>query len=318
MNAIDTMVDNKELREKYIERVDVLDKVKKLLLIPQLEMMTIRQVSDFYEVEYNTIHRYCQRHKDELESDGVITMNPRNIAKIFNGTLSAFKDCRQEHGKMILKIDDNTQIVIPNIGIRMFPKRAILRVGMLLRDSKIAQEVRAQLLNVVEQASPEMLTAEINKEQQLLNAIGEAFSTGDIMKFAEATMNLNSYKDRHIKAIEAQNAKLVSENEVLQPKADYCDKVLASKDAILPTQLAKLFGMSAQRFHKICKELGIMWKVGNQWVLYSKYDGLGYTKTKTYADAYGRTFSTTCFTNAGIKFIVDKFAKIGIVPNKEK
>lgn len=315
MNAIDTMVDNKELREKYIERVDVLDKVKKLLLIPQLEMMTARQVADFYEVDMHTIQICYQRNKKEIDSDGAIVKKPLDFAKISKGTGCDFS-FRKQAAVNIFEFD-GVQIVVSNKGLRCFPKRAVLRFGMLLRDSKIAQEVRTQLLNVVEQASPEMLTVEINKEQQLLNAIGEAFSTGDIMKFAEATMNLNSYKDRHIKAVEAQNAKLVSENEVLQPKADYCDKVLASKDAILPTQLAKLFGMSAQRFHKICKELGIMWKVGNQWVLYSKYDGLGYTKTKTYADAYGHTFSTTCFTNAGIKFIVDKFAKIGIVPNKE-
>lgn len=314
MNAIDTMVDNKELREKYIERVDVLDKVKKLLLIPQLEMMTTRQIADFYETDIEIVRKCYQRNKKEIDKDGMIVCKLLDFAQISNGTKCPL---RRQAAVNIFEFD-NTQIVIPNCGLRCFSKRAVLRFGMLLRDSKIAQEVRTQLLNVVEQASPEMLTAEINKEQQLLNAIGEAFSTGDIMKFAEATMNLNSYKDRHIKAIEAQNAKLVSENEVLQPKADYCDKVLASKDAILPTQLAKLFGMSAQRFHKICKELGIMWKVGNQWVLYSRYDGLGYTKTKTYADAYGRTFSTTCFTNAGIKFIVDKFAKIGIVPNKEK
>lgn len=35
---------------------------------------------------------------------------------------------------------------VPNVGIRLFPKRAVLRLGMLLRDSRVAQEVRTQLL----------------------------------------------------------------------------------------------------------------------------------------------------------------------------
>ena len=52
---IDNMVDNKEERQKYIDRVEVLEKVKKLFLIPQLDMMTARQIADFYEVEMNTI-----------------------------------------------------------------------------------------------------------------------------------------------------------------------------------------------------------------------------------------------------------------------
>lgn len=36
------ILDDKSIREKCIERTEVLDKVKKLLLIPQMECMTIR------------------------------------------------------------------------------------------------------------------------------------------------------------------------------------------------------------------------------------------------------------------------------------
>lgn len=43
------------------------------------------------------------------------------------------------------KIGD-TEVLINNRGIRCFSKRAILRIGMLLRDSEVAKEVRTQLL----------------------------------------------------------------------------------------------------------------------------------------------------------------------------
>lgn len=42
--------------------------------------------------------------------------------------------------------------MIPNRGIRCFSKRAVLRFGMLLRDSEVAKEVRTQLLNIKEEA----------------------------------------------------------------------------------------------------------------------------------------------------------------------
>lgn len=44
---VNTMVENKDLREQYISRVEVLDKVKALFLIPQLDMVTAKQIADF-------------------------------------------------------------------------------------------------------------------------------------------------------------------------------------------------------------------------------------------------------------------------------
>lgn len=49
-------------------------------------------------------------------------------------------------------------------GNGIFPKRAILRVGMLLRDSEVAKEVRTQLLNIEENTAAEVKTYEIDYE----------------------------------------------------------------------------------------------------------------------------------------------------------
>ena len=40
----ESMVDNHDLRNELIARTEVLDKVKKLLLIPEMNCMTIRSV----------------------------------------------------------------------------------------------------------------------------------------------------------------------------------------------------------------------------------------------------------------------------------
>lgn len=216
---IDNMVDNKEERQKYIDRVEVLEKVKKLFLIPQLDMMTARQIADFYEVDMHTIQICYQRNKKEIDSDGTIVKKSLDFAKISKDTGCDF---RQQAAVNILEFD-NVQIVIPNRGVRCFSKRAVLRFGMLLRDSKVAQEVRTQLLNVVEHTeseNPQALTAEIDNEQELLMEVARTFSSGDMMKFAEATMKLNAYKDRHIKAVEEKNAELTEKNETLAKDND--------------------------------------------------------------------------------------------------
>lgn len=105
--------------------------------------------------------------------------------------------------------------MIPNRGIRCFSKRAVLRFGMLLRDSEVAKEVRTQLLNVKEEAekvAPQILTKAIDNEKELLNNVALAWASGDMMKFAGATMALNQYKDRHINQLKEANATLHKEN----------------------------------------------------------------------------------------------------------
>ena len=54
-----------------------------------------------------------------------------------------------------------------NRGLKVFPQRAIPRIGMLLRDSDVAKEVRTQLLNIEEKASGETKTHDIDEEQRV-------------------------------------------------------------------------------------------------------------------------------------------------------
>lgn len=207
----ESMVDNHDLRNELIARTEVLDKVKKLLLIPEMNCMTIRQVADYYEVDIDTINRCCQRNRTEIVGDGVANKTP----KVFKDLLTE-QDVQlvQNRTNLVIQIDDNTRLEIPNRGIKCFSKRAILRIGMLLRDSKIAQEVRTQLLNIVEHTAeekPELLTQDIDDEEKLQAAIGKAFATGDIMEFATAAQAYTAFQRRHIDRIEASNKLLTAE-----------------------------------------------------------------------------------------------------------
>lgn len=210
----ESMVDNHDLRNELIARTEVLDKVKKLLLIPEMNCMTIRQVADYYEVDIDTIKRCCQRNRTEIEGDGVATKTPTIFKEILKGTSCTVKNFEQQNGKLVIQIDDNTRLEIPNRGIKCFSKRAVLRIGMLLRDSKIAQEVRTQLLNIVEHTAeekPELLTQDIDDEEKLQAAIGKAFATGDIMEFATAAQAYTAFQRRHIDRIETSNKLLTAE-----------------------------------------------------------------------------------------------------------
>lgn len=207
----ESMVDNHDLRNELIARTEVLDKVKKLLLIPEMNCMTIRQVADYYEVDIDTLKKCCKRNKDEIILDGVVTKTPRVFKDLLKGQDVPLV---QNQTNLVIQIDDNTRLEIPNRGIKCFSKRAVLRIGMLLRDSKIAQEVRTQLLNIVEHTAeekPELLTQDIDDEEKLQAAIGKAFATGDIMKFATAAQAYTAFQRRHIDRIETSNKLLTAE-----------------------------------------------------------------------------------------------------------
>ena len=110
--------------------------------------------------------------------------------------------------------------------------------------------------------------------------------------------------------------------EELQPKASYYDMILQCKDLIATTIIAKDYGMSASGFNKMLKDLGIQYKQGDTWVLYSKYQGYGYLQTKThnYADADGVQHAKqhSYWTQKGRLFLYEKLKNRNIVPLMEQ
>lgn len=56
---------------------------------------------------------------------------------------------------------------------RVDPKRAIFRASMLLRDSVVAKEVRAKLLNALEHVAEPQKVEVIEEEKSILNHAAE-------------------------------------------------------------------------------------------------------------------------------------------------
>lgn len=201
----ENIISDREMRDKCAGHYEVLEKVKKLLLIPDTEWATQKQVADYYEVGEKAIETICSRHKDELTMDGFSLKSYKEFLNIRNEGIETVV------GKTIFSFTNGKTLTVPNRGLKVFPRRAILRVGMLLRDSEIAKEVRTQLLNIEEKTSMEIKTEDIEEEQKLMLSVGMAVASGDANAVAIASANLVAFKNRHIEKLQNDNKALAGE-----------------------------------------------------------------------------------------------------------
>lgn len=80
-----------------------------------------------------------------------------------------------------------------------------------------------------------------------------------------------------------REGRLIAEQQVAEdrPKVTYYDKVLANPSLVTITVIAKDYGMSGREMNAKLHELGIQYKQGKTWLLYSKYQHNGWTQSNT-------------------------------------
>lgn len=229
-------MDNSEIREflekiegnieQAVLRIDVLEKVKHLFTIPGTDTMTTPQVAAYYGVDIDTIRRVYQRHKAEIDSDGTMMKKAEDF---LNRTGAQFEDdgltepnVQSKDGggvtepKVTLGCDGvkvyvkNTpdfckavvwpelgvEIKVSNRGVRVFSRRAVLRIGMLMPGSKVATEVRTQLLNVFEKVPATVAVEDIDREIELRRRVGECIAEGRYAEAFDYISQLTKYLDQ--------------------------------------------------------------------------------------------------------------------------
>ena len=131
-----------------------------------------------------------------------------------------------------------------------------------------------------------------------------------------------------LKELTTKNYKLENEivhlNETInemKPKADYVDRILSCKKLMPVTLIAKDYGYSGKGFNKILHDAGVQYKIGNQWVRDSKYQGCGYTHSRQYPEitnSKGEFVSNMEWTQKGRLFLYNFLKKRNILPTIEQ
>ena len=125
-------------------------------------------------------------------------------------------------------------------------------------------------------------------------------------------------KDKRIAKLEAETLEMSQTIAEMQPKVNYVDVILKSRSTVCTTQIAQDYGMTANKFNKILRDIGIQRKVGKQWILYRQYLDQGYVQSETVditrSNGLPDTVMHTKWTQKGRLFLHEKLKKSGYIP----
>ena len=209
------LLEQKELREKNLGRIEVLDQVKELLLLGDTDFATKEMVSRYYEIKLKTLESCIEDNQKEIENNGMRLYKRREILNLLKGGI------------------ENNEIKIPNRGLILFSKRAILNVGMLLRDSDVAKEIRSRLLDIahdseVESGSVKTIITEIDEERSLMLERVEAEMQGDYDTVSVINAKLFALKNKRIEELENINKSITIHSTTIENSRSVINRLIRS------------------------------------------------------------------------------------------
>ena len=122
------LLESRALRDSVRTRINAIDRVKPLILLPDDLHVTTSMVADYFEVGLEAVKSLVKDHRGELTANGYRVLAGQE--------LRSFKD--------LSGIDSRTP------SLALFSRRTVLNVAMLLQHSLVAQEVRVYLLDMEE------------------------------------------------------------------------------------------------------------------------------------------------------------------------
>ena len=241
MNELE-LVENKDLRVAKLDRIEVLDRVGGLILLPNVDVATTKQLANYFNVPLSTFKECYQNNLNELQSNG---------AKLVKGS---------ELKELKTKTDFTSELnKVPSVIV--FTRRAILNVAMLLRDSEVAQEIRKYLLDIEHDTSIESPNIIMNKlqelseEKMLMLERVEAEMDGNWDRVCEVNARLFALKNKRIVELETTNNMITTNSLTIVESKAVINRVVR---AIAMKEYGGMFGKAyGDLYSKLNYKLGI-------------------------------------------------------------
>lgn len=242
--------------------------------ITSLEL--VKEINLFREKEY------FYKISNNLKLGKVESKNGKYVELQHKTLLSIVKDEFEEeiNEQKILLVDykDNKGELRPMYILSLDQAKQVL-----MRESKFVRKGVIFYINTLEEKVKNLVN-NINKVDLLkLNIINANTET-------ERMIALNQYQVEYVRPLEI--------------KEEYHDKVLDSDGTLTVREVAQDFGKTANWLNKILNGLGIQFKQGKKWHLYSKYKDMGLVKEITVLDeGNDKNYTRMKWTQKGREFI---------------
>lgn len=129
LNLIGSEADREKVltmeQEGRINLVNVLKKYGNVV-----DFSTEEMVAQFFKVDTSVINNIGTRRKPELQNYGYRAYKKSEIEKL-------------------LKTQDEFLENIPNRGLRLYPIKAVIVIGMMLTESEVAEQLRSDIMNIL-------------------------------------------------------------------------------------------------------------------------------------------------------------------------
>mgnify|MGYP006972159458 CR=1 FL=1 len=202
------IVNVRERKTQMIENnIHILESVKDILTIANTDLITVHMATDYFEVGLEAINSLIKDNRGELIENGLKIYKKKDFLKVLEGHL---RNNKQMNGKSILTFNDGYELIFPNRGMYLMTKRTLLNIGMLLRDSEIAKELRKRILDIVHDAENgngniDTIVNEIDEETRLKVDYVDAMMSGDLVKMNEINAKLFELKNKRILELEKES-----------------------------------------------------------------------------------------------------------------
>ena len=141
--VLNDILEKEELRQEILNNnrsLNIMNEYKTITTINNMEYETMDRVAKYFEVEYDCIRMIIKRHKEELIKNGLLILSPKDTKDFLPNTLNV-KTFRGGFEVDNRKFNNRNNYLIN--------KRCFLNIAMLLRDSKVAEEIRSKILDIV-------------------------------------------------------------------------------------------------------------------------------------------------------------------------
>lgn len=228
LNLVESKGDRNIVMSKASEgSVNLVDLLKKYGEV--VDYMTEPMVANFYEVTNKTIHHIGDRNKTELEQYG-------------------YKAYKKSEAEKLLKPQGGVLENIPNRGLRLYPIKSVIVIGMMLTESEVAKHLRKDIIDILFNDNRKI---ELTKKEQLQLTI---LNGNDL----ERICALHEYEGV---VVEKATKPLIEKIEKDKPKVTFANRVLKSNDNVLVRQVAKMasdegFVIGERKLYKKLREWG--------------------------------------------------------------